>query len=561
MSTVIDELVCRLGFTTDPKGLEGFAKLAEDGKKAMLALGAATAGAVYGLTELVKGTAERMGGIANFSEQMGISAREVAALGKVAADNDSSLESMEGSLRTLSQTAGQAAAGIGRGALLFKKYGLHAKDAAGNVKSIDVLLGDVAEKMSGMKSLQEQQALGARLGFDPAMIVLLSKGRAEIEKLRAQALKENPFADSDYELADKTDKAFQRASRSVTTLKNRLAVGLMPAVQDLLDRFTKWISKKENIEKIQSAIGKVKEVVMLLVNNLGKVASVAGVFLAHKLGAKILELSSNFGSAARAAGSLKLAMSGAKALLTGGLAGAIALVAEDLWVFYHGGESVTGWLEEKWPGAVDGMLATLDLLSAAFLGLATGSGPVGVFVFALGGIVIAIKAIHDAWTPLVQWMKESLRDIGDRVRLIAKIVTPAVWLIGKATGTADKIYGKDSWEKAAEESDRKTREETEAANERMRKKNGGFGVWLPTEQMPATWNMLVGVRHPVAPAGQAGTVINGGLNVTVSGSGDPQATADAVLREMDKRVNAARASGGQRDAARTRARNAGAMGY
>ena len=82
MPSVIDSLLVKLGFSIDPKGLEGFAQKTQALKSGMMAAGVAAVGAVYGIERLVRGAAERMGGIAEFSEQMGLSARSVAALGK-----------------------------------------------------------------------------------------------------------------------------------------------------------------------------------------------------------------------------------------------------------------------------------------------------------------------------------------------------------------------------------------------------------------------------------------------------------------------------------------------
>src|ERR1035437_4713071 len=102
-----------------------------------LGLGAALAGAVYGIEHMVHGAVERMGGIQDFAEQMGLSARSVDALGRVARENESSLESMEGALRSMTMMAGQAAQGFGRGAMLFKKFHINVRDGNKEVKTTE----------------------------------------------------------------------------------------------------------------------------------------------------------------------------------------------------------------------------------------------------------------------------------------------------------------------------------------------------------------------------------------------------------------------------------------
>lgn len=429
MPTVIDSLWVRLGFQTDPKGLEGFAAATEKAKGLMLGFGAAVAGAFYGVKHLVEGASERLGGIQNFSEQMGIGAREVAALGKVARENDSSLEAMQAGLRQMTIMAGQAAQGVGRGAMVFKKFGIQVKDSRGQVKTMDQLLGDVADRLSTLPTIAQKQALGARLGFDAATIKLLSKGRENFDRLRESALKSNPFSDADYEAADIAEKNFKKAGAAVSQLKDRLAVGLFPVANRVLREFTAWVKSEQNVRKLQDAINKVVDVMAALARNVDKVAKVFAVIYGYKLGTYFLSMAENIQKAAKAQALFSGALGGLKALLTGGLIAAIALIVEDLYRFYTGGESVTGWMVQRFPEGVQVMEGALTVLGAALLALVTGSGPVGLVAAGIGGLIIIGHQLYDNWQPIVEWFKGVWDDMADAVaRFVNTVTGPLRWV-------------------------------------------------------------------------------------------------------------------------------------
>jgi len=479
MPTLLDSLMIRLGFSIDPKGLEGFAKMAEQAKGMALGITGAISGAVYGIEHMVKSAAERMGGIQNFSEQMGISARSVDALGKVARENDSSLEAMEGALRSLTSMAGQAAMGVGRGRMLFQKFGISVKDANGNVKTTEQLLGDVADRMAKLPTIAQRNALGGRLGFDPATIYLLSQGRANFERLRAEAMAANPFAEQDYANADATEKLFRKAGDSVTKLKTRIAVALMPTVNDLLKRFIEWTKNSDNIAKIQHAITKVVEVAKLLWEHSGKILAIFGVFYAHKYGAMFMEWGAQIGNVAAklktgagAAEALKAGLGGIRGILTGGLIAAFALVAEDLWIFYQGGTSVTGWLLTKFPYAVEVAKGALAVLGSSAVALATGSGPLGLLVAGIGGLVIAAQSLRDAWNPLKQWWEELWNGFYDTVaNWYNDLPLPVRVALGWTTG--GQVFGGMTGGKMAT---------SKSIREQQQRVNEGFGKpWLGLE--------------------------------------------------------------------------------
>jgi hypothetical protein len=539
MPTIIDSLLVSLGFKIDAESLEGFAKVAGDAKKVALGIVGAMTGAVYGLEHMVKGVAESMGDVQDFSERVDMSAREVAAFGAVAAANDSSLEAMEGTITRLNTLVGQAAAGFPRATMVLQRFGLHAKDSHGKLKTFDEIFGDVVAKMQNA-STGKRLALAEALGIDPKLIPLLKEGVGNFKKLKDAALKENPFADQDYENAEKTDKAFQKAERSVTRLKNRIAVGLLPVVNSVLQKFIAWTSNPENIEKVERAVGKVVDVAGLLWGHLDKLVGIWLVLKAHAIGLTVLGWAASmtkFVLALRSADSvtslLGASLGRLKALIVGGLLAAIGLLIEDLWTYYRGGTSVTGWMLEQFPYAVDAMLGGIGLLSAAFLALSASSGPLGLFVVGVTGIAIGAKEIIDAWNPLKQWFGELWDDLLNKAKEFYNFVSGPLRSVGDFFGMTlapklDTKEAKGGGAYAGLDSAVAWQRQNLAFNNRT---NKGIG---PTDYAGdvRTWGG--------GPVSITENHTHGPTTLQVNGAKDPAATAKEVGRVLDARDQRAR---------------------
>lgn len=546
MPTIIDSLLVSLGFKVEAEGLEGFAKTAEQVKHGAEVMFLAIEGVAAGIEHMVHSAVQRLGGIQAFSEQMGIGAREVDALGRVARENDSSLESMEGALRSMTMMAGQAAQGIGRGAMIFKRFGINVRDGNGHVKTTEQLLGDVADRLQKLPSLAQKQALGARLGFDPALIKLLSQGRDHFNELREAADKANPFREEDYEAGLATEKAFKKAGAAVELLKNRLAIGLLPTVNRLLARFTAWVKDSNNVAKIQRAIDLVVRAAEALWTQLDRIVIVLGVMKAHAYGtmfiawgASIMKVVAGLKSGAAASALLASGFTAVKGVLTGGLLALFALAAEDLWTYYQGGTSVTGWMMDRFPAGVDVMAGALEVLGGAFLALTLGSGPVGLFAATIGAVIRAGFLIHDAWNPMMQWFGEKWDWLLDKVKAFLNFAAAPLAVAAKLMGV-DLQFDRSGYQAkqagAGKARGDMTEAEFNAANQGFNNRtNKGLGA-LDAQPNMLTWGADLG---GTARIGNVNTNI-GPTTINVNGAGDPKAVADRVERRQNLRAQRAR---------------------
>jgi hypothetical protein len=471
VSNVIESFFVSLGFDINTEKIEEFKQKAGGLRESVLKIGAVATGAAAGIGLLVEGVARSMGELYSFAELNDVSARSVAALGKIATENDGSMEGMKNTIQSVNKTIGEAALGIGRGAMTFEKLGLAAKRADGSVKNVDDILGEVADKMEGM-SRQEQIALASKLGIDPQFVKVLEKGSENLAKLREEAELMNPFSEKDYQLADEVDKLFIKAKGTLGVFTKMIGVSLLPTVREVLKNYLEWFkaSRKATsgvfvtaLQMISGAVGTLWDWVVRLVSGLKSaydwlmqfkvVTYAAGVALAVFISVKTYDFVLQLGEAIRTL-TLRMVTFNATALIIPAIIGAIilaiGLLIDDYVNWKEGSDSVIGGLIEQFPWLL-GMIQTIENGVSQFIDFwlaqwGTLKGPLtdlGLSLWNLMSVVVeslwpAVKMIFTGWAyilaavvPLVAMLIEWIA--GFLVGAIRFVVVAFTWIIDTAT--------------------------------------------------------------------------------------------------------------------------------
>ncbi len=435
--SVIDSLLVGLGFEIDNSKLDEFHKKIGETKKLMLEMGAVATGAAVGIGLLVGKVAEGMGEIHSFAELNELTSRQVAALGKIAVENDGSFEGMKSTIQSLNKVIGEASLGIGRGAMTFEKLKLSAKNADGSVKSFDQILDDVADKMVGL-SRQEQIAMAEKLGIDPQFVKVLEKGSAELGRLREEAEAFNPFTNEQYRLADQVDKLFIKAKSTLGVFTKQIAVGLMPVVRDALKAYLEWFKAARKatdgvfakaMEAFTSVVARLFTWLMRLVTALTSVASWvahnrAAAILAAAAFAAFLSIKTYNATLLIASGLEKIFLNllkvNATAMVIPAIIGAvilaIGLLIDDWMAFKEGGDSVIGELVKQFPelldviNAIEGAVKSVgDFFVEQWNALGPEVMELGVAIFGLVKVLAqvlwpVVKQIFTGWGYLLAFL-------------------------------------------------------------------------------------------------------------------------------------------------------------
>lgn len=481
-ANVIDSFLIALGFQTDTSGAEDYKKSLESVEKTLATVAGVATAAAGLIGWAVHKVAQSMGEIWDFAELNEISARSVQALIKVGEENDVTMEGMKSTIQGLNKVIGEAALGVGRGAMTFEKLGLSAKKADGSVKNVDDMLGEVADKMQGM-SRQEQLALGMKLGIDPQFVKTLAQGSENLAKLREEAEAFNPFKEEDYELADKVDKLFIKASKSVGVFAKQVAVSLFPVIKQMLEGYLSWFKEfrkggSEMFSKAMKAIVAVLQtlwewvvrvvtVIKDIIHWFTKFEIVTWAAYAALLAFVSIKTYNFVQSLISGLIGLTRTMLGfnAAALIWPAIIGAIilavALLIDEFVNFKEGNESFLGDMVKEYPqllGVInsisDGVSTVIDWLSQLFeqikeplmglggalINLFMALWPVVKFVFTVIGAVI--MAVY----PIVLWLATQIVNlIAWAIELAVSIVTGLVnaftWVVNAIAGILNFLVG------------------------------------------------------------------------------------------------------------------------
>lgn len=215
------------------------------------AFGIASAVAGSALVVIAKSAIDAADRLTELSEQTGISVEELSRLGYVAKLSGTDLESLNGSLTKFSKNINEAAAGSKSQAEAFAAIGVSVKDAEGNIKSVDQLLIEVADRFAGYEDGASKAALAqeffGKSGAD--LIPLLNQGADGIQRLKDEsdalgATISTNTAQAAAQFNDNLDKLTTVAQG----VANQFAAALLPALSEFTSDAVAGAKEANNFE-------------------------------------------------------------------------------------------------------------------------------------------------------------------------------------------------------------------------------------------------------------------------------------------------------------------------
>ncbi|MEE9481209.1 MAG: phage tail tape measure protein [Kiloniellales bacterium] len=589
----IRDLITRLIFKVDPKSVGDAEAAGEDVKKGgeqaaegWAAFSAKIGLAIQGLRELggiaggvfkslITNMTDATDKAAKTARAVGVTVGQLQELNFAAELSGGSANDVTKILGQLAKAGREATKGTKTFVEAFADLGVKAEDSQGKLRPTMELLGDVSDRFKGMTDGSEKTALAMKLfGRSGAkMIPFLSEGRSGLAKMAKEANRLGiVLSEGAAKKSERLTDAMLRAKSAVQGVRNRIAVALLPTLNNMLEGFALWASDSERVAKV---LGVVK-----------LAASVLGSVLATLAARQVVGIVAGFGAMILRAGAAVVAffrLSAAQArvaITTRLLAGAFKLLAAsgvliiaaaiaDLFKLATGKESVIakalgeegaadlGKVLQEIGGAFKTLLKELapalaELLKAIAPIIPPIAKVLGFLVKILAvivkGIIKAIKFvvrqfrglgrvagrvvgfISGVWDSLVSGMISGMETvlgpilaIKDAffavVQFVRKVWAAMVeFIIGlgkkiknvviKTINPAAKLFGID------------LEKDLKAPEARVRR--------LAVGSSPTSAG---GVAQGLAPTGRGGAVTQNNQNTTtvnVSGAGDPQAVANRV---------------------------------
>lgn len=384
---VIANMVARLGWQVDDKALVDTEQQLGDVEDAAVSLGkslkwaagaagflTATAGATWAWTQAAATAGDEAG---KSARMIGVTAEAYQELSYAANQNGVATNDMRTAILKLGKAATSAASGNAELGKAFASLGINAQEFA--ALAPDQQFERLADALAGVEDQGLRTSLSMKLLEEagPKFASLFEDGSKNIREMREEAralglvMSEQATLD-----AEEFSTQMSRVSAMVMGLRNTIGVELFPVVNELVDEFRGWFEQNREIlrqgisEFLRRAVrlfrvlaGVVSKVVgwtTKLVDSLGGVERVGALVEAVLIGigARAVLVGISAVVAKMKALSLAATIAQIKIYAIVALFALIALVVEDVFLFFTDGESALGDFVDKFKES-EGFLGSL----------------------------------------------------------------------------------------------------------------------------------------------------------------------------------------------------------
>lgn len=240
---------------TGKVGSRGLNALSDSARQLARFLPALTFGAaIAGATLLAKRALEAGDRFAKLSRTTGVSVETLSAYAHAANLADVDLEVLARGLAKLARNMNEAAQGSASALRPFKALGIAIKKDDGSLRSLDDVLGDLADRFANMEEGAGQLALateifGQRVG--PGLLPFLQMGRAGLAELRAEAERLGiVWSEKDAIAAEQFNDNLKRLQATVGGFVKRELADLLPLLNEVAERLLKIGDKTSDTDSL-----------------------------------------------------------------------------------------------------------------------------------------------------------------------------------------------------------------------------------------------------------------------------------------------------------------------
>ena len=266
-SAIFDKLNRHLGLTDRTVG----------SLKSTLA-GLAAGATLAGFAGMIKGAIDAADALGKLSQRTGVSVEDLDGL-KYAADlSGVSLETLGKGMKALSISAVEAASGNKEMSKVFKLMGVDVKDAAGNVKNMNSLLEEAADKFASYRDGPEKAALATKIMSKAGseMIPLLNMGGEAIRKLREEQARYGGVSTETAKQAEEFNDTITKLQMMSGAFWRELAAGLLPTLNGLAKAMADARSEGRLFEQFINPIVTIFKGLSILAVNVAYVFNAVG---------------------------------------------------------------------------------------------------------------------------------------------------------------------------------------------------------------------------------------------------------------------------------------------
>ncbi|WP_321336593.1 hypothetical protein [Breoghania sp.] len=220
-------------------------------------LGVGAGGAAFAAFRLAQQTAQTGDAVGKLARQVGIGVESLQEWQYVAELSGVSQSELTTAVEAFNRRAGEAAAGNKAMAKGFAAAGVSIRDAGGNIKSTEVLFGEVITAMTKMKDPSKKAATAMALFGRSGMRLarMADAGTDGIKAMREEARRLGFVLGEDVTKAsEEFNDNVSRLMRVIEGLKNTVGAALLPIMNEVVVNIKEWATANREL-----IAGKVKE--------------------------------------------------------------------------------------------------------------------------------------------------------------------------------------------------------------------------------------------------------------------------------------------------------------
>jgi DNA-binding XRE family transcriptional regulator len=410
---VVEELLVKLGFFSDLKGLKEFQSRLVGVKKNITDAFEKVEAVGIAISAFFAHHLEGIDQQAKFAKQVDISVEKLQELQYAANIAGSSNDDLNNSIRSLNKSIFEASEGVGGATEVFGRLGI-ATTVGGHLRPTLEIFKELADKIRTLPK-PEQEEFAQHIGISQSTILLLNKGSQGIKELMNEAQQLGVYSEEDAKKAEAYADSWRALTQIFRILKDQIALGLAPVFTDIVKQFTEWLKLNKQliiqdstaflkiVIGVLTILGKVLDWILTgfdkLIDALGGfegvldlLGSAAGLVVLFSLPKIISAIAAGFRAAAVAATIFDLAAFWPVALGIAAFA-LLLLVVQDIVVWFRHGESAIGHL-----------LGPIDDFKKSVIDL---------YHTITGGIMTEFKAIHDFFHAFIEDIENRIKVISD----------------------------------------------------------------------------------------------------------------------------------------------------
>ena len=251
------------GFSSASRSLQSFGKLS-GAVMGAAAVGAAVLTSAY--ASMVKQSIDAADRLNDLSKQSGVSVETLDRMQFAAAQSGASLETLSKAAKELNRSIAEAASNSkSEAAKAFAEMGISARTASGQLKNVDQVMIEMADRFEkqadGAEKVAAAQKLMGRTGAE--MIPFLNEGGESIKRMGESI---RPVSTEAARMSDEFNDTLGRIGRKFTDFANEVTERSLPALNDLAKWFEDFTAKnyERSVSKIAASMAFLSEAAIAL---------------------------------------------------------------------------------------------------------------------------------------------------------------------------------------------------------------------------------------------------------------------------------------------------------